>query len=625
MTVELTLRWIVAMAAIALVVATGAVLFYLRRRGESRRALKARVVELQNLSDAVGAIASSSLDEAALYQLVYERAAKLVDVTNFQLGMYESDCYTIMLRYANGVKQPAQSFDISDVGGIVGWMRDTGKPLLVKDFLSEMATLPAQPRYVSQNPPRSAVFVPMRASEEVIGAMAIQSPNVASYTDSHLRLLGIIANQAAAAIQNARALSLERTRARQLELVHEVARSTVSIFELKPLLERVVTSIKEAFGYYFVGIFLLNDLKQLECVAATTSGAVGFRVKLGEGLVGRCAADNAPVVANDIKQEPQFVDFSDLPDTKSEAVMPLWNGNRVIGVLDLQSDQANAFSRVETRYLEILSQEVAVSVENGLLYQASMARQQLEQELLFAREIQTSFLPKHAPRFPGWSVAGAWRAARQVGGDFYDFIGPLEDERWGVVIADVADKGVPAALFMSLSRTIMRAVGFSNRPPAEALTRVNKLIHQDTASDLFVTMFYAILNPRDGQICFANGGHNPPIICRAGTETSIPKDHGVALGVLPDAAYEAHTFTLQPGDAFLLYTDGIIDALNRDYEEFGLERLQSLLCDTRDLDAQSIADKIMQAVKDHTGEETPYDDQTLVVLKRDVIATVSNL
>ncbi len=202
---------------VLMAVAVIAVLLYLRKRGESRRELQTRVAELQALSDAVNAIASASLDEEALCQLVYERATQLVDASNFQLGMFEDSHYLIRLRYSRGQRQPTSQFDLSDTGGIVGWMRDTGQALLVHDFLQEMDRLPARPRYVSQNPPRSAVFVPMVTGESVIGAIAIQSEHPNTYTDSHLRILSIIANQAAAAIQNARALAQERTRARQMD------------------------------------------------------------------------------------------------------------------------------------------------------------------------------------------------------------------------------------------------------------------------------------------------------------------------------------------------------------------------------------------------------------------------
>ncbi len=306
-----------------MMIVVAAVLLYLRRRGESRRQLKARVAELQSLSNAVSAIASAQLDEDALCRLVYEQAANLVDVSNFQLGMFEDHRYHIKLRYGHGVQQPAAQFDLSETGGIVGWVRDTHQPLIVHDFNAEMDRLPAKPHYVSANPPRSAVFVPMMTSEAVIGALAIQSERVNAYTDTHLRMLSIIANQAAAAIQNARALQRERKRAKQFELVSEVSRSTASLFDRPALLPKLVQAIQSSFGYYFTGVFLVDEVGQIECAAASLQSIVGQRRKIGVGLVGSCIAEGRPIMVDDTRTDQRFLFEPLMPDALSEAALPL--------------------------------------------------------------------------------------------------------------------------------------------------------------------------------------------------------------------------------------------------------------------------------------------------------------
>lgn len=600
------------------VIAIAAALLYLRRRGESRRQLKARVAELQSLSTAVSAIASAKLDEDALCHLVYEQASKLVDVSNFQLGIFEDHSYHIRLRYGHGVQQPAAQFDLSETGGIVGWVRDTRQALIVHDFNAEMDRLPAKPRYVSANPPRSAVFVPMTTSESVIGAIAIQSERVNAYTDTHLRMLSIIANQAAAAIQNARALQRERTRATQMELVSEVSRSTASLFDLSALLPKLVQAIQSSFGYYFVGIFLVDELGQIECAAASMPDLVGKRRKMGAGLVGTAIAEGRPIKVDDTRADQRFLFEPLMPNALSEAVLPLKIGERVIGALDLESDAEGAFSDEEAHYLEVLAQQVAIAVEDARLYETSIESKQLEQELNFAREIQTSFLPKGAPVVEGWSLAGGWQAARQVGGDFYDFI-QIAPGNWGIVIADVADKGVPAALFMVMSRTLMRAVSLSGRAPADALMRVNHLIQSDSASDLFVTMLYARWEVHTGRVLFSNAGHNPPLLCTNG-EVVVLHSRGMALGVMDEVVVDSNEITLGPGDVLLLYTDGFTDALNSDYDEFGMERLKEALQSACHLDAKGIVATLQKAVSDFAGDEPTFDDQTLVVLKRDADA-----
>jgi sigma-B regulation protein RsbU (phosphoserine phosphatase) len=599
-------------AAIALLV----LWIYRRSRGESRRQLKERVAEMESLSEAVRAIASASLDEEELCKLVHERAEQLVDADNFQLGLFNGDNYTIKLRYSRGVRQPVAQFDLSETGGIVGWMRDTGRSLLVRDFEAEIASLPAQPRYVSATPPRSAVFVPMVAREAVIGTLAIQSERVNAFSDAQLRMLSIIANQAAAAIQNARALGHERRRARQMELVSEVARSTASVFDLNSLLPRLVQAIQSAFGYYFVGVFLVDEFNRIVCRAASHPSIVGKRRQLGDGLVGTCIAEGKAIVVDDTTGDARFMYAPEMPDTRSEVVMPLRIGDLVIGALDLQSDRTAAFISDDAGYLEVLAQQVAIAVEDARLYEQSIERKQLEQELSFAREIQTSFLPKTHPQVAGWSVAGGWEAARQVGGDFYDFI-PLSTGEWGIVIADVADKGVPAALFMVMTRTLMRAVAFSGRAPAEALARVNQLVQSDSASDLFVTVLYAQWHPEGNVVRFSNAGHNPPLFCRADGDVCAYRSKGVALGVLEQVYLESHEIELAPGDAILLYTDGLTDALNAAGEDFGMDRLGEVLAAHRHRDAPGIVAALSQAVAEFAGDEPVFDDQTLVVIKRE--------
>jgi sigma-B regulation protein RsbU (phosphoserine phosphatase) len=211
-----------------------------------------------------------------------------------------------------------------------------------------------------------------------------------------------------------------------------------------------------------------------------------------------------------------------------------------------------------------------------------------------------------------------------VGGDFYDFIPlpvRLEDERgegrMGLVIADVADKGVPAALFMALSRTLLRTVSIDGRPPSDAFSRTNDLILADARSGLFVTMFYVILRPWSGDVLFVNAGHMPPLVVRADEGTTedlrVP---GIALGILPDVRFGEHSSHLEPGDTLILYTDGVTYAMNAQNESFGLERLRELVQRHRHASAQDLAETINVAVAGFVGEATQFDDFTLVVAKR---------
>lgn len=205
-----------------------------------------------------------------------------------------------------------------------------------------------------------------------------------------------------------------------------------------------------------------------------------------------------------------------------------------------------------------------------------------------------------------------WRAARQVGGDFYDFIlltPSANGERWGIVISEVADKGVPAALFMALSRTLLRTVAINRVSPRDTLQRINKLILSDARSEQFVTVFYAAWEPASGRLCYAVGGHNPPLLTnRAGEVQPLP-GRGMALGVVERVAYQEQEVTLQPGDSLLMFTDGLTDAINAQNQEFGLARSHAL-------PAQAMAQAVVAEVETHVHGIDAFDDMTLVVIKR---------
>jgi sigma-B regulation protein RsbU (phosphoserine phosphatase) len=204
-----------------------------------------------------------------------------------------------------------------------------------------------------------------------------------------------------------------------------------------------------------------------------------------------------------------------------------------------------------------------------------------------------------------------------VGGDFYDFM-LLANGSLGIVVADVADKGVPAALFMALCRTLVRATAMGGRAPADALRRTNELILSDARSDLFVTVFYGLLDPKRAIFTYSNAGHNPPIWMRARSGhayyLNLP---GIGLGVVPDVNPREETVALGPGDVLALYTDGVTEALNEHEEEFGLQRLEQIIRQHLHRTASEIVEAIQQAVETFVGDEAPFDDLTLVILKRE--------
>ena len=240
----------------------------------------------------------------------------------------------------------------------------------------------------------------------------------------------------------------------------------------------------------------------------------------------------------------------------------------------------------------------------------------LQNELDLANNIQQSILPTEFPENEEFQIFGSMQPARNVGGDFYD-VQVLRNGKIGLAIADVSDKGVPAALFMMSSRMLLKGAGQRFVHPSDALAEVNNLLDEDNEASMFVTLFYATYDPASGEFTYANGGHNEPIIIHPdGTTTVVPLTGGIALGIVPNFKFKEHTITLNPGDTAVLYTDGITEAMNAERELFGIERLRHAFRDRRPQTAQDASKIALEAVNEFAGDEPQADDQACLTLRR---------
>ncbi len=918
----------------------------LRQRLASRRALVRQVSELSLLADTGQAIAEARLDVDELCELIYQHASGIVDTSTFQIGLFDGDWYDIRIWVRDGERIASQRFNLRDNPGLIGWTRQSRTPLLVRDFEQEREQLPARPRYLSERPPLSGVFVPLVVRDKAVGALSIQSYQTHAFSDNHLRVLSIIANQAAAAIANTHLLAQERWRAAHIQLISEVTKQIASILDLDELFHQTVEVVRATFSYSFVAICVHEEnTNRIIFEGATDETLHNKHLHVGQGIIGWVVENGQLLNVPDVQADPRYYPQATLNATRSELAVPLTYGGHTIGAIDIESDQVAAFGEDDIFILGTLADSIAIAIHEARLYaaereqawistallqvaeatgqatsleevldavvritpmlsgvercgilladgepgvfraqaafgidthadefatlrlkpgeswlldeihltnkpllrpaeaepdrlmtifgpgdvlglpllahgeligtlwigaspdqllsrrkaaliggianQAAMAiesaqlaiaqreeawvstallqvaeavgsqtdlaeilgtivrltplligverclvllcdhdrryyiagqafglshavqaefaalrlpvelwplgtddrseasertapdqliaalqldqpvalslrarhqivgalivdrgaddllinqrrlnilsgianqtaiaienvrlitelatRQLLEKELDVAREIQKSFLPECCPVVPGFQLSAYWKSARRVGGDFYDFM-PLANGNLGIVIADVADKGVPAALFMALSRTLVRATAMGGRLPADALRRTNELILSDARSDLFVTAFYGLLDPRRAMFTYANAGHNPPIWLRARSGRAYYLNlPGIALGVIPEVNLREETIALGAGDVLALYTDGVTEAMNDLEEEFGVPRLEQVIRENLARTADEIVEAIQQAVEAFTGDVLPFDDVTLVVLKR---------
>jgi HAMP domain-containing protein len=249
------------------------------------------------------------------------------------------------------------------------------------------------------------------------------------------------------------------------------------------------------------------------------------------------------------------------------------------------------------------------------LRRTTAEKERMARELEIAKGIQQNFLPESAPQVEGAEMAAVNVPALEVGGDFYDFI-PLGVGKWGLVIADVSGKGVPAALFMALSRTLVRAYAIGNPTVSEAILKSNNLIADESRSSMFVTLFYGVLDIKKKTLTYVSAGHNPPLMLPGrGGATIMLKAKGMALGIMPDIHLEEKEIQLETGDVVTLYTDGVTEAINKKNEQFGTERLATVVDSNHNLSASEIVKRVEQEVTEFSQGQPQFDDITLLILK----------
>jgi sigma-B regulation protein RsbU (phosphoserine phosphatase) len=925
--------------------------------------------ELATLAAIGRAIVEAQLNQDQLCELVYQLAGQIAPTDNFQMGLFDGDRYHIKVWVKDGQRLAPSMYLVPQGQGIIGWLRMSREPLLVHDFLAEADSLPAHPSYQNDQPPRSAIFLPLVVGDAVIGAMSIQSDQPNAFTDEDLRLLSVLANQSASALNNAQLYTRGQRRLNDLMAVAEVGRKINSILDLDDLLTQVVQMIGSRFSFYHVQIFLVERGSDRAYFKASSGYGLNEKwrrearsQRIGqEGIIGWVAQHGEPLLANDVSLEPRYIpdDPRLLPDTRAELAVPLVVEDGVVGVLDVQSTELNAFGGDDVFVLRTLADQVAVAVMSARAYTAqqeqawvttvmlqvaeatgqadgmnevleaavrvtamlagvdsctiwlwneeferfdyaadyglrkvedapaaalrftpgqwaaldcmrtdktacvlqrgtdelppafeavipgdtivllpmlnkaqvfgvmgvslqrdhnpelserrqamlggiahqvaaavdnsrlSAAQQEeawvstvllqvaeavgrfqpiddtldqvahlapllagvdrcaillqdadgnfharkvyaareelasayeeaviqpgdlpllddacrlgqpleiddvcgselipdawrerfgscsvlvvpllladvvigaivaddldaahtynprrvrilsgiasqtaiaientrlqamqaeqvrLTRELELARQIQRSLVPQSAPDVPDYQIVYSWRPAGEVGGDFFDFM-QLAENRLGLLVADVSDKGIPAALYMVFARTLFRAAAFSGRVPAATLARANELLVSDSTSEMFVTVYYAELDHAQHTLIYASGGHNLAYYVPAtGDEPQPMITEGIALGILTPIRVEQKSIRLAPGDLVVFYTDGVTDMLNDEGEAFGEERLSALLAAHHHECAAEIADTIENALQEFAGGAGQYDDVTLVLLKRD--------
>jgi sigma-B regulation protein RsbU (phosphoserine phosphatase) len=362
---------------------------------------------------------------------------------------------------------------------------------------------------------------------------------------------------------------------RDLLKLQKAAHEITSTLDLDELISRVVNDVAVSFGCIETAIWLIDErdpeIIRLVGVEGCSLHKKGIELRIGrEGMIGNVAATGLVRYAPDVSQDPYFIACE--PGTNSELDIPLKIGDKVIGVFSVVHNELDAFPADQRRLLEALCEHIAVAVQNARAFRREREqREAMQREAKEARFIQRSLLPCSSPYLAGFALEALTTPAGEVGGDWYDYI-DLGEQRWGIVLADVAGKGMAAALLMSATRGILRAVAPATQSPSEVLSRLNNVLKDDFPAGRYVTMVYGILDGKKHTFTFANAGHPHPVLVEGNEASFVDGVSGLPLG-LGDSQYADRVIQLRHGIKLLMYSDGISEAENRNGEEFGKRRI----------------------------------------------------
>lgn len=551
---------------------------------------------------------SNTLDLDELLSNVAGIVKKVIPYELFAILLYSERRQDLHIRYAVGHREEVvRSLSVRLGEGITGAAAAQHEPILVGDVR-------ADPRYLNAlDAVRSELAVPMLARNLLVGVIDVQSTREHTYTEYDRALLRLIASRVASSIDNARLYRRVDRQNRTLRTLSRISQEFASILDLDELLSKIAETVRGLINYDAFSILLVDEEHKVlrHRVSVRHDKRVNIdNIPLGKGITGAAAESREPVRVDDTLADPRYI--ASHPDLRSEVAIPLIVHDRVVGVMDLESDRVAYFNDDHVRTLSLLAPQIATSVENARLYQEVAQRQRrMEEDLKAARELQTWLLPTEPPDLVNLEVAVGLRPAREISGDIYDF-SEHDNDHATLAFGDVSGKGAAAALYGSLISGILRSAVRRRRSPAALMKVLNDALVARKVEARYVTMLVMLWHPLTRHFEMSNAGSLPPMICRGGEIIKL-RVEGVPLGLLPDRDYEEITFEAQAGDVIVLYSDGISDHMSPSGQEYGRWRLAHVVRSHSKKTAQQILDAIF-ADLDHFNRDL-FDDQTVVVMK----------
>lgn len=414
----------------------------------------------------------------------------------------------------------------------------------------------------------------------------------------------------------------------KLRMLLDITKTISRSLDLDEVLSLVMDTLDSVIPYDAAGIYLVKCSQPMpereggldDTCVFHTQAVRGYDIdalqdlglKMGEGLIGHVAVSGKPFISPDVRKEPRYINAR--AHTRSEMVAPIISNNEVIGVFDLESDELNAYVKDDLEVLGLLASQVAIIIEKVMLHDQLIEKQRLETQLEVARQVQLELLPARDPQLDGFDISAYNFPTEEVSGDYYDWV-RIYDDQIGIVIADVSGKGVPAALLMAFLRASLRAATHIGYAPHISMSKVNYLLWESIERNQFVTAFYGILDAANRTIAYCNAGHNPPFLMDADGGVRFEERGGVPLGMFRDTRYYEYFAEIEPGQVLVLYTDGATEAMNRDREEYGRDRLVEAVRKCRHLSSREMIDFVHRDMLEWTDGLGATDDVTFFIIK----------
>jgi sigma-B regulation protein RsbU (phosphoserine phosphatase) len=557
----------------------------------------------------VAAVTSETLDLDRLLPAVADFVSKVIPHDLFAILLYNEKLQGLRIRYSRGHRDELHNILLPVGEGLTGTAAATRQTILVPDVRADS-------RYIiTVDAVRAELAVPMIARGKLVGVIDLQSTRENAFSEQDAALLRLLAARVVASIDNARLYQRVQRQNRTSKILAHLSQEFSSILQLDELLGKIAKAIRALINYDAFSILLVDAEQRV--LRHRFSERYDQRVLLdnipiGKGITGTAAEQREVVRVEDTSTDPRYINSH--PDIRSEVAVPLIVQDRVVGVLDLESERIAYFTEEHVRTLSLLAPQIASSVENARLYEELAHREQrMDQDLKAARKVQSILLPKEAPEIDGLEISIGLRPAREISGDLYDFF-DRGDEYAVLAFGDSSGKGAAAALYGALVSGLLRTMAPRMSHPAQLMQKLNNSLLERKVDAQYVTLLLMHWNKNEREITMANAGSIPPMICRAGQRIKV-KIEGVPIGLLDEREYDEITVKTEPEDIVLLYSDGIQDQQNPAGEEYGNARLFKALEANCRQSPKQIVDAIFADIDAWMAGGPMTDDQTMIALK----------